>query len=220
MAILFDSSTLISLATTCGLTYLPQLQKIYGSDFAITNTVKAETIGKSMETLRFKYEGIRLNNLIGQNVLKLYEEKGHAQKIDMLMTSINSSFFAEGKPLKIVHPGEISVLVLGKISNADALAIDERTTRLVIENPEMLRDMLQSKLHTDVKINKDNLAFVSDFCKGMQVIRSAELAFAAWKSGLLGINSKDALEGVLWALKFAGCAISQDEINTYINKFA
>ena len=219
MSIFFDSSTLISLAMTCNLHWLKQLKKDYGADFFITPAVKSETIERGLNSLRFKYEAMRLKSLLDSNVLKLYDNKQISGDIDELLYLINNTYFALNRPLKIVQLGEITALACAIKEDADALAVDERTTRLVVENPSALQDLLTKKLHTKVYANRKNLQHWEELVsEKFEIIRSTELAIVAWKKNLLVDNSGNSLTGILWALKFAGCAISENEINIYAEK--
>ena len=47
---------------------------------------------------------------------------------------------------------------------------------------------------------------------GIKIIRSTELAYVAYKKGLLRYKNGDVLGAVLYGLKFKGAAISGDEI--------
>jgi hypothetical protein len=215
MVCFFDSSTLISLATTCSLDILEKLQKDYGAEFGITSTVKAETIDKAKTTLRFAYEGARLNRLLEKGVLKLFDDAKYKPEINSALSCINRIFYARGRPLEIVHGGEVSAFVLARELGADAYFVDERTTRVLLENPAQMQDILMGKLHEQVKINSEMMNQMKSMGK-IPVLRSTELAIAAFEKGYL--DTKDALAGLLWALKFAGCAISSDEINEYVRK--
>jgi len=217
MSIFFDSSTLISLATTCNLHWLKQLKKDYGGDFFITPAVKSETIERGLNSLRFRYEALRLKLLLDSGVLKLYGENV-TEDVNELTYLINNTYFALDKPLKIVQLGEMTALAGALKENADALAVDERTTRLVVENPSALQELFTKKLHTKISVNKDNLQKWENLVsEKFEIFRSTEFALVAWKKNLLIDDSKDSLIGILWALKFAGCAISENEINTYSN---
>ncbi|MBD3263057.1 hypothetical protein GF374_01615 [Candidatus Woesearchaeota archaeon] len=212
--IFFDSSTIISIAMTCALGPVFKLQKDFGN-FAITPTVKSETIDKALRTLKFKYEGFRLMSLLHSGKLKLYPEKNLSSKIYQVEELMNKTFFAKGKALTIMHPGEVSALIVAKEQNADAYAVDERTTRLLVESPKKVAELMSSKLHTSVNIDKNNLRDLKKQIKDVPIIRSTELALAAYKKGYFGKKNKELLEGVLWALKFNGCAISKKEIKSY-----
>jgi len=218
--IFFDSSTLISMAVTCSLPILRKLKQAYDGDFFITDAVYQETVGKAMQSLRFRYEGYRLKELIEDGTIKTYPDAGLQNQIRDLMNSMNRTYLVNGKPLTIVQLGEISTTIACLKEKADLIALDERTTRLLIENPDSLKPWLENKLHTNISINKENeeswRSLISDKFIPM---RSTEFAIAAWEKGFFGENH-DVLFGLLWALKFAGCAISEEEIDFYMKKTA
>ncbi len=215
-AIIFDSSTIISLATTCNLSAVEKLKAAYGGDFLISEAVRRETIDRAEQSKRFKYEGHRLLKLVDEGVFKYFDEEPYAQEVDKLAFLTNSAFIANGKPVHIMHSGELSMLIAAKELRADGVAVDERTTRLLIEDPHALPKLLGSKLHTFIKTDQTKLNSIKSSLIGINVIRSADLMLAAFKKDFLGKQNKDMLDGVLWALKLAGCAISGDEIEQYL----
>jgi hypothetical protein len=216
--IFFDSSTLISMATTCSLPVLRKLRQAYGDNFYITNSVYEETIGRAMHSLRFRYEGYRLKELIDDGILKIYPDSQLRGQVNEMLTFINATYFASGRPITIVQPGEISTIVASVRENADTFAVDERTARLLIENPSALKPWLEHKLHTTITVNSKTMTqWSSKISEKFIPLRSAEFALAAWEKGIFG-NDPDVLFGLLWALKFAGCAITEEEINFYMRK--
>ena len=217
MSIFFDSSTLISLAVTCSLPMLRRLKEYYAGDFLITTSVYNETIQRALESLRFRYEAYRVLELIDDGIIKKYPDAPLMGQINSLMDSINKTYFVDGKPLTIMHLGETSTIAASIKENADTIAVDERTTGLLIENPALLKPWLEKKFHATININNANLSAWAHIVNKFVPLRSTEFAFAAWQKGVFG-NSKDILFGLLWALKFAGCAISEQEINNYINQ--
>ena len=120
--------------------------------------------------------------------------------------------------MHIVDRGEVEALALVLRVQAAAYVVDERTMRLLIENPYTLRRILERKLHIKVDINKKLLKEFSEIVKGVKVIRSTELLIIAYEKGLLnkfvtvGSTEIDLLDGLLWGLKLRGCSISSDEI--------
>ena len=98
--------------------------------------------------------------------------------------------------------------VLIMIIKSPYIVIDERTTRMLCENPENLRKLLQKKLHTSVTANKDNYSYFKNF----KIIRSTELAYIAYKKKLFNLKSSDILEAMLYGLKYNGCSISEEEV--------
>jgi hypothetical protein len=217
MVIYFDASTLISLALTCNLPYLEKLERLYHEGFAITSTVFNESITKAMHIERFKYEAFRVKKLIDEGVLKVYDDSKYKGRINELMNLMNSCFFAHSKPLKIVQSGEVSIIPFAKKN--DALAIDERTIRYFIESPEKLRGLLEHRLHTRVTSDKRKLNDLKQQLKHLNVIRSTELAMVAYEKGYVGRKNRELFNGLLWALKLNGCAISSGEIKKYVRRY-
>ncbi len=218
MSLFFDSSTLISMAITCSLPLLRKLKQSYDGKFYITESVYGETISRAMQSLRFRYEGYRVKELIDDKIIEVYPDKHLAGDINELMNTINHTYFAEGKPLNIVQLGEMSAIIAGFEEKTDAIAVDERIARLLIENTDLLKPWLEHKLHTKVTINEETMKkWFPRVSNKFVPLRSAEFAVTAWKKGIFGDN-KDVLYGLLWALKFAGCAITEQEIDFYMKK--
>ncbi len=115
--------------------------------------------------------------------------------------------------LRIVSDAESSCLALSKIlSNENIeniIVIDERTTRILTEKPENLRELMQQKLHSSVELFQENLKEFKNF----KFIRSTELVYAAFKEGFLKLQGPKALEAALYATKYKGSSVSFDEIN-------
>ena len=117
----------------------------------------------------------------------------------------------------------MSVIAAAISLNADAIAIDEKTTRLLIENPRIVLEILRKTLRTPVSVNENNLKEFKNTVRNIKTIRSIELAAVAYEQGFL--NSyitkipdarKNLLESVLWGLKLNGCAVSKDEIEQIV----
>ena len=144
--------------------------------------------------------------------------------MDELLSLANSCFKTKGHDVKIVDRAEVETLMVVLANKALAMVIDERTLRLLIEDPEKLKKVLESRLHTNVEMNKQNISKFKEITKDIKIIRSTELAYAAYKLDLLNkyitakkvldkTLKKELLEGALWALKLKGCSISGEEIN-------
>lgn len=89
------------------------------------------------------------------------------------------------------------------------IAIDERTTRVLCENPENLQKLMSDKMHRAVHVEEEKL---KDFSK-FKFIRSSELAYVGYKKGAINLKGKKVLESLLYATKFKGAAISFEEID-------
>ncbi|MEK6816652.1 MAG: hypothetical protein AABY09_03495, partial [Nanoarchaeota archaeon] len=223
-SIIFDTGAIISLSIN-NLLWLGQpLKEKFKGEFFIPKEVKLELVDNPLQSLKFKLEALQVLAEVAKGNLKFYEHSLQ-KEVESLGRLVNSVFEARGRPIKIAHEGELAVIALAKRINADALVIDERTIRALIEDPKSLGKLLESRLHTEVRINKDKINKIRDYTKKLKVIRSAELGVIAYEMGLMdryvlsgmedyagGDLRKKVLEGMLWGLKFRGCAISQDEI--------
>lgn len=216
-AIVFDSSTLVSFAMNGLFEELKSLKKIFKGKFIITKEVKEEIVNKPLTIKRFELEALKLEELIQEKILELpsslgVEDKKITEKTTELMKIANNSFISQGVGIKLIDIGETSCVALSQIlidkKIQNILAVDERTTRMLSENPETLKSIMEKRLHTKINIKNENLKIF----KNLRFIRSVELIYLAHKKGLLTIKSKNALDALLYALKFKGCSVSEDEI--------
>ena len=219
-SIVFDSGPIISLTTNNLLWLLESLKGKFKGDFIITEAVKKELIERPLETKRFKFEALQVLNYVNSGVLKIYQEDLIHKKTLELLELANTCFRAKGNFMRIVHFAEISSIAACLMLNADAMVVDERTTRQLIESPERLIKILNRRLHTKIEVNRDNLARFRKETKNVKLIRSSELVAIAYELGLLNKYlpkisdpKRTLLESVLWGVKLNGCAISEREIN-------
>jgi len=126
-------------------------------------------------------------------------------------------------PVSLVHEGEIDSLAGAIIMQSEAVVIDERTTRLMIEDWQLLRKLMQKKLHTRIDVDSGNLKKFLEKVKGIRIIRSTELAVVAYEKGVLQSclpkirnAKKELIDGVLWGIKLNGCSISREEIEKIV----
>jgi len=222
--IVFDTSTIISIATNNLLYIMKPLKKLYGGSFCMPAGVKKEIIDRPLDSKKFKLEAIQVLSEVMEGTLSLKVEP--KEEVQRLMDLANSIFKAHDNYVKIIHWGEAAVLVLAKMDGADAVAIDERTTRVLIEDPSAIARILGSKMHTKITINKKNMKEFQDYIKGMEVIRSIELGVIAYEAGLLDRYvikeasmvaqikpRRDLLDGLLWGLKLRGASVTSKEID-------
>ncbi|RLG15974.1 hypothetical protein DRN69_02115 [Candidatus Pacearchaeota archaeon] len=215
-AIIFDASTMITLTMNGLLKEFRGLKKIFNGKFLITKDVKKEIVDKPSRINRFKLEALKLNELISDKVLEMSSSVGInpvivSQKTEEFKKIANSTFTAE-KEIHILDSGEASCFALSRLLDEkniqNVLAIDERTARMLGEKPENLHKLLERKLHKKITAKKENY----EFFKGFKFIRSSELIYVAYKKGIIGLKN-GVLEALLYAVKFKGCAISNEEIN-------
>jgi len=212
-AIIFDSGPLISLAMNGLLGILEELKKVFNGSFLITPDVKKEVIDKPMTITRFKLEALMVKNLLDKGILELSNEEGIQKRTQEVLDIANSFFEGKGKDIKLVSAGEISCLALSEILSKkkilNVVAVDERTTRMLVENPKNLESFLERKMHIKITSEKTNFEIFKNF----KIIRSAELVYIAYKKKLVKIGNGQLLDALLWAVKFKGCSISNQEIN-------
>ncbi len=218
--LIFDASSLISFAMNGLLYELRELKKIFPGKFIIPKEVKQEIIDKPLTIKRFELEALNLNQLLKEKILELptaigIDEEKISRETNDLLNLANTSFLErDKKEVHLIDLGETACLVLSKILNKknipNVIVIDERTTRMLSEKPENLKKLLQKKLHIRIDIKKENLKHF----KGLKMVRSCELIYIAYKKELVRIKDKKILDALLYALKYKGCAISTDEIET------
>ena len=217
-AIIFDASTLIGFSMNGLLYILKELKKNFkDGHFIITKEVKFEVINKPLKIKRFKLEAMKISKLLDEKILETPDVFGINEELiskkSQELTSIANSMYQQHKGyIHLIDLGEASCLALSKILNEkkieNVLSIDERTMRMLCEKPENLKKLLQKKLHTSIKYDKSK----AKYFVGFKIIRSVELAYIAYKKGLTMLKGKQALDALLFALKFKGCSVSYDEI--------
>jgi len=221
-SLIFDSSALITITMNNLIWILDSLKPSLEGDFCICSEVKAELVDNPLNTKRFEFEALQVMQEIRSGTLKLIEITPAVKDLSYKLLDIaNHSFKSKGAWITIVHKGEMEALATAVSLNLAALVVDERTTRLLIENPAALRELLQSKLHTRVEINRENLRQLRYIVRNVKVIRSVEIVIVAYEKGLLNKFIPDnvekprqvLLDGLLWGLKLRGCAVSKDEIS-------
>jgi hypothetical protein len=217
-AIIFDSGALISLSINGLLDELIKLKGIFRGSFLITEQVKAEVIDKPLKIKYYELEALKIQQLLEDKVLEMASSYGINtslinSKMEEIMNRANSIFMSSNEKINIMQLGEASCLALSKILNEkgieNVIALDERTTRMIVEKPENLKDLLERKLHVKIVIVKRDFEHFKEF----KIIRSVELMYVAWKKNLINLKKGNVLDAILYALKSKGCSVSEDEIN-------
>lgn len=212
-ALIFDSSSIITLALNNLLSLLVTLKRRFRGRFFITHAVKEEVIDKPLNIKRFELEALMISNMLNNKILEL-PPLDMDKETDVILERINHLFKADDEWVRIAHKGEASCLALYNLLKDKgykvALVIDERTIRMLCENPHNLQKLLEKKLHMPVTMKEENLSSFKDF----DIIRSTELCFVAYKNNLikLPVSADKAIEALFYASKYKGCAISVTEI--------
>ena len=225
-SLVFDSSSIISLATNNLLWLLEPLKEKFKGRFCIGSSVKQEIIDVPINGKRFRLEAVMILDLLRDGVLELVEDPKINEMTDKLIRLSSGVFETKGEYIQVIHKGEVQSLALVKHLNSNAYVIDERTTRLLVENPKKLTGILLNKLHSRINVNKNNLDEFRKEVGNVDIVRSIELMVYAYDTGLLdeyvkgkvdiGFKvdlKKTLLEGLLWGLKLRGCSISTEEID-------
>lgn len=218
--LVFDSGAVITLAMNDLLWALIKLKKLSGVEFYIADSVREELVDRPMESRKFKLEAIMIRGLINAGIFKVHE------RIDVydFLNRVNSIFRCGGENFRILQKGEVESVVLAVRLKADALVVDERTMRLVVENPSGLERFLENKFHREVSVDKKLLDEFGRSVKGLKIIRTTELMLVALEKGIFnntlkGVSKREFVDGLLWGLRLRGCAISTDEINELLRRY-
>ncbi|MEK6850051.1 MAG: hypothetical protein AABX85_00575 [Nanoarchaeota archaeon] len=218
-ALIFDSGALINLSMN-GLIYILEgLKKNFDGKFLITQEVKGETIDRPMGIQRFELGALQIKNLIDTKILEMPSSLGIDENLlknetMRLVNNANRTMQVKGQWVHLVEEAEMSCVALSAELNRRGfdtlIAIDERTTRMLCENPYNLEKIMSGKLHQNVKLVSSD-ANIFGKCN---FIRSSELVYTAYKKGLIKLTGKRVLEALLYATKYKGASISLEEIDT------
>ena len=222
-AMIFDAGPIISLTTNNLLWLLAPLKEKFGGEFYITENVRKELVEKPLKTKKFKFEALQVQDQIENGVLKVIKNGKTKAKAEQLLNIANNVFYVHKHPLRTLQAGELETLAAAKLMNIPYIVVDERITRLLLENPGQMEQLLEKRLHTDVKVRRDKLVKLHKEVEGVKLIRSFELAAIAYELGLLDDYiakipdaRKQLLQAVLWGIKLNGCSVGQGEIDTVV----
>ena len=220
----FDAGPIISLTMNNLLWLLEPLKRISNANFYITGMVKKELVDNPLNnTKRFKFEALQVLHYIDNKTLEVIDDSEIKMQTYKLLGMANNFYKSFGHNINLVHEAEMSAIALYLQKKADALVVDERTARLLIENPKKLHNILKHTLHTHVEESKNDIKEFGNMTKDVRIIRSVELAAIAYEKGLLDKyltnipdSKKTLLESVLWGVKLNGCAVSKRELEQII----
>lgn len=226
-SIVFDTGSVISLVTNNLLWILEPLKKQFNGEFYITPAVKEELIERPLRTKRFELEAMQVYQYLKNGVFKVNPDQRIKKTADKLLELANHSFKTRGTWISIVHKAETEALAADAVLDSEAVVMDERTTRMLLENSLRLTELMEKRLHCKIEPNKNNIKDFKKIVEDVQIIRSTELVIIAYRLGLLDkyliektasvkYPKKRLLDAALWALKVRGCAISKREIEEII----
>ena len=218
--VVFDSSTLISLSSSCLFNAVGRMFSEMGLRGVISSGVEAESIITPLRVKRFELNAVRIRHGVEEGWLEIVKlDPDSNSSVAELMSQANSSFQGPRGPLTLVHLGEVEALVLAEKLGAHLVAIDERTTRMLVEEPEKLKRLISRRQHSKILRDKRLSDSISKRFGSLRFIRSSEIAALAFEKGFLKgeIGSgKKALEAVLYSLRYGGCALGSSEIESFL----
>lgn len=215
-----DSSALISLTDSCFVGALSFLKNKFRCSFIIPPSVEYECVEHPAHMKAYALHALRIKRAINEGILEVVplSDDGEVQRIKW---AANNSFYSNGTPLRLLQEGEIEMLALADQSGVSNLLIDERTTRMLAEDPESLRVHLEEEFHRQITVNEENLSEFSNLTRHMKFFRSSELLLLAYEKGYFADYKEleeEAIEAALYKLKYAGCAVGFSEIGQYVER--
>ena len=223
--LVFDSGPLISMTMNNLLWLVKPLKQVFGGEFVITQAVKEELVDSPLKTKKFKFEALQINLIINEKILLISEYAEIDGETRRILDLANNCFSIKKQPLRIIQYAEASVMALALHFNADAIVIDERVTRELIEKPAQLHSLIKRRFSGKVDVDRLKLNTLKELLRNLQVLRSVDLVTIAFEkklldsyipkgTGKLAVNPKKILlESLLWGLKTDGCAVSNEDIN-------
>ncbi|MBR9681339.1 MAG: hypothetical protein GOV00_00910 [Candidatus Altiarchaeota archaeon] len=214
--IVCDASSIITLSSNCLLWLLKRFENI---EFVIPPYVKKESVDVPLKGKRHGFDAMRNGNSIGNGLTILESD---AALRDNLLNLSNSVFVSKNRSFKIVHRGEIDMIAVAKKHQINTLLVDEKNTRLLIEDRVRLKNLMERRTHRKIEINKEVEERLAKELDGLFVLRSSELVAEAVKRNIIDwpYSKRQLLRNALYALKFKGCAITEGEIVELVNVVA
>ncbi|MBI4361398.1 hypothetical protein HY572_06545 [Candidatus Micrarchaeota archaeon] len=214
-----DSSTLISLGETCTLGALTFLKEKTGARFLVPPAVVFESMQHPEQIKRYAFSGYKIQHQLEAGVLEATPPtKNLEQNAREILGQANRVFSVNKKPLKVLQIGEAECLAAYNAEAAKGVLVDEKTTRLFIEDPTLLKESLSAEYHRPVEVNRDAWEAVRKFTGGMVAVRSTEILAMAYEYGFFDgyqQNAANAFHSALYALRNAGCSITSHELLEY-----
>jgi len=213
--IICDSSSIIALNETCNSNVFHFLQEL---DFVIPPAVEEEIVINPIKVKQFAMHALRMQMILREKEVRIVSKKNLEERTEKVLRFANNSYFIDGKPLTLVQRGEAACLALLSLVGARLLLIDEKTTRMILEDPLALQRIIQEEHGKKVKLNSENLKRLSEMFDGAAILRSTELITIAARKGFFARFEEDetkAYHAAIYALRFAGCSITTQELSDY-----
>ena len=213
MRVVLDAGPLINLSNNCLLGILDYVP----AEFHITPAVYREVYAHPKTKRMYAWSATLINEFLGKRVKVTSLSARDLSLVEHLDRVLNSVFFSHRGPIRILQRGELESVVLAERLDG-VVMMDERTMRLVIEDVEALRRRLSRKIHGWVKVDERRLEEAREYIRDLFVVRSVDIVAYAYEKGYFHAfkDPKEALRSALYALKYGGCAVSEEEIESYV----
>jgi len=190
------------------------LAKNFRGKFIIPPSVEYECVTHPRKVKMHALHALRIARSIRDGMVEVLELEDYSAEKKILFYA-NNSFFSRGRPLELLHRGEAEALALASELGLRDILIDERTTRVLAEQPREYAGHLSKEFGGDLRIDERNLDGFLGMVSGMRFYRSSEILLLAYERGYFddyGNMKEEALEAALYKLKYSGCAITENEI--------
>ena len=218
--LVFDTSSLISVSENCLMRIISAISSEKNAELIIPEGVYYESVAHPLQIRRFELNALRIKDAVDSDAIKIMKPNAAAKNSAKSIESLaNNLFEISGEKISLVHAGEIETLALSHSINADLIVMDERTTRMLVEDAYRLRDRMEEKYESKVDIDTEKLAELQGMFAGAKIVRSVELIAYAYEKGYFEPELKKtrlALEAALYAAKYGGCAVSLEEIQQFL----
>lgn len=216
-----DSGTLISISSSCLFEVIGKLYE-QGLNFVVPESVIRESISYPIHVRRFELNALRISAGLKKGWLKTVAlDSMHAELKQKILDTANSCYYGRNGRIRIIQDGEAETMALAKMVSANAIVTDERTMRMLIEDAHGLKSLLQKRRGEKIKMDSERIEFFRKEFGNLLIVRSAEIIALAYEKGLLeDVVGKvpKLLEASLYALKYAGCALSSEEIERFLEQ--
>jgi len=216
--IVFDSSSIISLTNNCFFSFFEHLKDDVNAELLIGKGVYDETVSSALKSKKFRVQAYRINHLVNSGIFTLVKDKNLDNETKTFLGVSNNLLFVNNQGVKIIQYGEAECVAIHKIKPVDLFIVDERTTRYLLEDLNQLKNLIEKRLHTPVRLNPKMQGELDSYFGNVAIGRSTELIKYGFEKNYFPGLSKDKrfLEGLLWSLKLSGCAINTSEIDSYL----
>jgi hypothetical protein len=221
MKAVIDTGTMITLSSTCLMNVFREFVKYNNLELLVSNTVAEESVWRPISNKRFALNAARIKYAFSNNIVHVISPTQEVKQLqEKIFALANRTFFTATGPITLLQAGETEALALAKVHGAKALFIDERTTRSLLENPSRLKSILEKRQNQAIKVNYDNVDELKEMFPDLKMFRSVDLIALAFEQDLFDHeldHTKLELSAALYAAKYSGCAVSEVEIDNYVN---